>query len=188
MNFGARQRFWNYVQASAKGAGNAKGRSSHRAAGAVIQRLGHVCFCDVTITCCKCQRNKVGRAIVISTDFCEEAESNGDRIAIISNKTIPHCKPPIDLLFLLCGGYTIDIVLDAAADKAAIASFLRRIVPAVRVWHRGLLFCCSALAADCSGFPLPRTVVRHRLGLTTAHRASCQWRSQATTPPLWIAS
>jgi hypothetical protein len=91
----------------------------------------------LTVACflCCAQRCKLGRAILVTTDFCEEAESNGDYIAIISERTIPYCMPPSDLLFYLCGGYTINLQLAPGVTCDDVCTFVKRIAPSVR-WAR----------------------------------------------------
>ena len=81
------------------------------------------------------QRHKSGRAIVVTTDFCEEAESSGDFIGILDKRTIPYCLPPYDLLFSLCGGYTISIHLaqSGRATGDAVFDFVQRLAEKVQV-------------------------------------------------------
>jgi hypothetical protein len=70
--------------------------------------------------------------MIVTTDFTEEAESNGDYMAVISNSRIPHCLPPNELLFSLCGGYEVTVRLAPGASADAAQKFMSQLTPSVR--------------------------------------------------------
>lgn len=70
--------------------------------------------------------------MIVTTDFTEEAESNGDYIAVISNRTILHCLPPNELLFSLCGGYELTVLLAPGASADAAQRLMLQMTPSVR--------------------------------------------------------
>ncbi len=79
------------------------------------------------------QRNKLDRAIVVTTDFCEEAESNADLIGVIHNGTMGDCLSPTQFIFRHnTGGYTLVFELFPDADVQMVIRTLRGIIPKVR--------------------------------------------------------
>lgn len=76
------------------------------------------------------QRSKRNRVIVLTTDFCEEAENFADCIALLREGHVSHCMPPAELVAEVCRSYTISILhCDCAA---AIMDVFYRWIPSVR--------------------------------------------------------
>ncbi|XP_050094334.1 phospholipid-transporting ATPase ABCA1-like isoform X1 [Anopheles aquasalis] len=79
------------------------------------------------------QREKVGRTVILSTHFMDEADVLGDRIAIMAEGTLRAIGSPFFLKKTLGAGYRLICVKEANCDKQRVLSMLRKYIPDVRV-------------------------------------------------------
>ncbi|XP_053672343.1 phospholipid-transporting ATPase ABCA3-like [Anopheles nili] len=79
------------------------------------------------------QKEKVGRTVILSTHFMDEADVLGDRIAIMAEGQLRAIGSPFFLKKNLGAGYRLICVKEANCDKQRVLAILRKYIPEVRV-------------------------------------------------------
>ncbi|CAL8113628.1 unnamed protein product [Orchesella dallaii] len=84
------------------------------------------------------QAEKIGRTVLLTTHFMEEAELLGDRIAIMANGSVRCCGSPLFLNKLYNGGYNVTLVMkeENGSSKTQLIEFIRDYVPEAMVIRR----------------------------------------------------
>uniref|UniRef100_A0A182MJU0 ABC transporter domain-containing protein n=1 Tax=Anopheles culicifacies TaxID=139723 RepID=A0A182MJU0_9DIPT len=79
------------------------------------------------------QKEKVGRTVILSTHFMDEADVLGDRIAIMAEGKLRAIGSPFFLKKSLGAGYRLICVKEAHCDKQRVLAILRKYIPEVRI-------------------------------------------------------
>ncbi|XP_052859763.1 phospholipid-transporting ATPase ABCA3-like [Anopheles cruzii] len=79
------------------------------------------------------QREKVGRSVILSTHFMDEADVLGDRIAIMAEGKLRAIGSPFFLKKTLGAGYRLICVKEPHCDKQRVLSLLRKFIGDVHI-------------------------------------------------------
>uniref|UniRef100_A0A182PES6 ABC transporter domain-containing protein n=1 Tax=Anopheles epiroticus TaxID=199890 RepID=A0A182PES6_9DIPT len=79
------------------------------------------------------QQEKVGRTVILSTHFMDEADVLGDRIAIMAEGKLRAVGSPFFLKKSLGAGYRLICVKEPTCDKERVLAILRKYIPEVRI-------------------------------------------------------
>uniref|UniRef100_A0A182NIG1 ABC transporter domain-containing protein n=1 Tax=Anopheles dirus TaxID=7168 RepID=A0A182NIG1_9DIPT len=79
------------------------------------------------------QKEKVGRTVILSTHFMDEADVLGDRIAIMAEGKLRAIGSPFFLKKNLGAGYRLICVKEQHCDKQRVLAILRKYIPDVRI-------------------------------------------------------
>ena len=79
------------------------------------------------------ERLKVGRAVVLTTHSMEEADTLGDRVAIMAAGQMRCIGNPLHLKNLHGKGYRVNLVLQQAGMAGALLAQVKTMLPAVVV-------------------------------------------------------
>ena len=79
------------------------------------------------------QTEKIGRTILLTTHFMEEADLLGDRIAIMASGQIQCCGSSLFLKKKYGAGYHLVIVKEPSCDVQRVTELIRKFIPEVYV-------------------------------------------------------
>uniref|UniRef100_A0A1Y9GL18 ABC transporter domain-containing protein n=1 Tax=Anopheles arabiensis TaxID=7173 RepID=A0A1Y9GL18_ANOAR len=79
------------------------------------------------------QKEKVGRTVILSTHFMDEADVLGDRIAIMAEGKLRAIGSPFFLKKSLGAGYRLICVKEPTCDKKRVLEILKKYIPEVRI-------------------------------------------------------